>query len=125
MKDLIYYSLDINILVQSNATEKRLFNRTVEVIDYYCPVKPPTSIELIFLWPAQLSLLVNLSIDLKRTKNKSPSNDCDKSICNISDRLGGEELVMKEELVTKKELLTEEKLKIEEEIEMKDLEGPE
>lgn len=35
MKDLISYSLNINILEQSNIPEKRLFDLAVLTIDYY------------------------------------------------------------------------------------------
>ena len=125
MKDLVWYSLDVNIPMQSDAAERRLFNCAVEVIDYYCPIQSPTLIESVFFWLAQLSLLIGLLTDLDRTKSKSFNDNCGKSNCNMSDKVGGEELVTKEKLVTEKEFVTEEKLETEEEIETEDLEGPE
>ena len=38
MKDLVCCLLDVNIPVQSDAAERRLFDRTIEIIDYYCPI---------------------------------------------------------------------------------------
>ena len=119
IKDLVCYSLDVNIPFQSNAAERRLFERVVEAIDYYCPVQPTMPIELVFLWLAQLNLLVGLSTDPDRTKNKSLSDNCGKSNGDMSDGVGDKELV------TEEELMMEEKLETEEEIETKDLEGPE
>ena len=91
MKDLVCCSLDVNIPVQSDAAEKRLFNCAVEAIDYYCPIQPPMSTKSVFLWLAQLSPLVGLSTDPNRTKSK--------------DGVGGEELVTKKEIVMEEELV--------------------
>ncbi len=49
MKDLVSYSLDVNILVRSNAPERRLFNLAVLAIDYHRPIRPLTPTESIFL----------------------------------------------------------------------------
>ena len=38
MKDLVSYSLDINIPVQSDVPERQLFNLAVLSIDYYWPI---------------------------------------------------------------------------------------
>lgn len=38
IKDLVCCSLDVNILVQSDVAERKLFNRAVEAIGYYCLV---------------------------------------------------------------------------------------
>ena len=48
MKDLVSYSLDINILVQSDIPEKRRFNFTVLIIDYDRPIQAFISTESIF-----------------------------------------------------------------------------
>ena len=125
MKDLVCCSLDVNIPVQSDAAERRLFDRVVEAIDYYYPVRPSTPTESVFLWLAQLSPLVGPSTDPNRTESKSLSDNCGKSNGEMSDGVGGEELVTEEELVMEEELVTEEKLGTEEEIETKDLEDPE
>ena len=78
-----------------------------------------------FLWLAQLSPLVGLFTDPEHIKSKSLSDNCGKSNGNISNRVGGKELVMKEKLVTEKKLEIEEKLETEEEMEIEDLKGPE
>ena len=65
------------------------------------------------------------STDPNRTESESLSNNCGKNNGEMSNGMGGEELVTEEELVIKEELVMEEKLEMEEEIEMKDLEGPE
>ena len=99
MKDLVCCSLDVNIPVQSDAAERRLFDRAVGAIDYYCPVRPPTPTKSVFLWLVQLSPLVGPSTDSNRTKSKSLSDNCGKSNGEMSNRVGGEELVIEEELV--------------------------
>ncbi len=38
MKDLVSYSLDVNIPVRSDAPERRLFDLTVLAIDYHRPI---------------------------------------------------------------------------------------
>ena len=119
MKDLVCCSLDINIPMQSNAAERRLFDRTVEAIDYYCPIQPSTPTKLVFLWLAQLNLLVGPSTNLDRTKNKSFSDNCGKNNGDMSDKVGGKELVTEKELVMEEKLVTEEELMIEEEFIMK------
>ena len=125
MIDLVYCSLDVNIPVQSDVAEKRLFDRAVEAINYYCLVRPPTPTESEFLWLAQLSPLIGLSADPDYTKSKSFSDNDGKSNGDKSDRMDGEELVTEEELMTEEELVMEKKLETEEEIEIEDLEGPE
>ncbi len=74
MKDLVSYSLDVNILVQSDAPEKRLFNPAVLAIDYHWPIQPLIPIELIFLWLERLSPLVGPPTNPNRTKNESHSD---------------------------------------------------
>ena len=117
MKDLVYCLLDVNIPVQSNTAEKRLFDRTIEAIDYHCPVRLPTPTKSVFLWLVQSSPLVGLSTDPNCTKSKSLGDNCGKNNGDLSNGVGNEELMTEEELVT------EEKLKIEKEIETKDLES--
>lgn len=90
-------------MVQSDAAEKRLFNHTIEAIDYYWPVRPLISTELLFLWLAQLSPLIGLATDPNYTKSKSFSNNCSKSNSDISDGVDSEEFVTKEKLGTKEE----------------------
>ena len=102
--------------MQNDAAEKRLFNSAVEAIDYYCSIRPPTPIESVFLWLAQLSPFTDPSIDSNRTKSKSLSDNYSKSNSNISDGVGGEEIVIEKELVTEEELVTKEKLVTEEEL---------
>ncbi len=77
MKDLITYSLDVNIPVQSNVPEKRLFDLAVSAIDYHWPIRPLTVTESIFLWLDGLGSLVGLFIDPNRTKSESYSDICD------------------------------------------------
>ena len=131
IKDLVCCSLNINIPVQNDAAERRLFDHAVEAIDYYWPVQPPTPTELVFFWLAQLNALVGLPTDPKRTESKSLSDNCSTSNGNMSDGVGREELVTEEEIVTEERLETKERLKMEErleteeEIETEDLEGPE
>lgn len=48
MKDLVCCSLDVNILVTSDAAEKKLFDRAIDAIDYYWPVQPYMPTESIF-----------------------------------------------------------------------------
>ncbi len=50
MKDLVSYSLNVNILVQNEAPERRIFDLAVLAINYHRPIQPPTSTESIFLW---------------------------------------------------------------------------
>ena len=107
IKDLVCCSLDVNILVQSNAAERRLFDCAVEAIDYYCPVQPPTPTKLVFLWLTQFSPLVSPSTDPDRIESKSHSDNCGKNNVDISDRVGVEELMTEEEFVTEEELGTE------------------
>ena len=38
IKNLVIFSLDINILMQNDASEKRLFDPTVLAIDYHWPI---------------------------------------------------------------------------------------
>ncbi len=38
MKDLVSYSLDVNIPVQSDVPERRLFDLAVSAIDYHRPI---------------------------------------------------------------------------------------
>ncbi len=77
MEDLVSYSLDVNRLVRSDTSEKKLFNLGVSAIDYHQPIRPPTSIELIFLWLDGLSPLVGPPTDLNRTESESHSDNCD------------------------------------------------
>ncbi len=100
MKDLVCCSLDSNLLVQSDEAERRLFDRAVEVIDYYWPIQPPTPTESVFLWLAQLSPLVGPATDPYRNESESLSNNCGKSNGNMSDGVGSEELATEGELGT-------------------------
>lgn len=125
MKDLVCCLLDINLSVQNNAVEKRLFNRVVKNIDYYWLIQPPMPTKSSFLWLAQLTLLVSLLIDPNRIKSKSFSDNCSKSNRNMSDWVSSKKLVTKKELMTEEKLETEEKFKMEKEIETKDLVDPE
>ena len=123
MKDLVCCSLDVNIPVQNDAAEKRLFDYVIETIDYYCPVQLSTPTESVFLWLAQLSPLVGLFTDSDRTESKSLCDNCGKSNGDMNNGVSGEELVTEKELVMEKELVTEKKLEMEEEIKTEDLEG--
>ena len=76
IKNLVSYSLDVNIPVQSNASEKQLFDLAVSAIDYYWPIRLPILTKLIFLELEGLSLLVSLSTKLNYTKSKSHSDNC-------------------------------------------------
>ncbi len=100
MKDLVCCSLDGNIPVQSDVAERRLFDCAVEAIDYYWPVQPPTPTESVFLWLAQLILLVGPATDPNRTESKSLSDNCGKINGDMSNGVGDEELVKEEELGT-------------------------
>lgn len=104
MKDLVFYSLDVNIPMQNNTAEKKLFNYVVEAIDYYLLVQSFTQTKLIFLWLMQLNLLVNLATELNCIKSKSFNNNCDKNNSNMSNEMGDKELMTKKELKTEKEL---------------------
>ena len=84
MKDLVCCSLDVNIPVQSNVVERRLFNRAFEAIDYYCLVQSPTPTESLFFWLAQLSLLISLSTDPNYTESESLGDNCGKNYGIIS-----------------------------------------
>ncbi len=75
MKDLVSYSLDVNIPVQSDAPERRLFDLAVLAIDYYRHIQPPTLTELICLWLNRLSPLVGPPTDPNRTKSESHSDN--------------------------------------------------
>ncbi len=77
MKDLISYSLDVNILVRSNAPERRLFDLAILAIDYHQPIRPPTPTESIFLWLDGLSPLVGPPTNPNRTESESHSNNYD------------------------------------------------
>ncbi len=77
MKDLISYSLDINIPVQNNVPEKKPFNLVDLAIDYHWPIRPLTPTESIFFWLEKLSLLVGLPTDFNCTKSDNHSDNCD------------------------------------------------
>lgn len=77
MKDLVSYLLDINISMQSDATEKRLFNFVVLAINYYWYIQPPTPKKSIFLWLDGLSLLVSLPTNPNYTKSESRDKNYD------------------------------------------------
>ncbi len=77
MKDLVSYSLDVNISVQSDVPEKRRFDLVISAIDYYWPIQPPIPTESIFLWLDRLSLLVGPSTDPNCTKSESHSDNSD------------------------------------------------
>ncbi len=77
MKDLVSYSLDVNIPVRSDAPERRLFDLAVSAIDYHRPIQPPTSTESIFLCLDRLSPLVGPPTDPNRTESESYSDNCD------------------------------------------------
>ena len=96
MKDLVYCLLDVNIFMQSNAVEKGLFNHAIEAIDYYWLIQPPTPIELVFLWLAQLSPLVDLSIDPDHIESKNLGNNYGKINYNMSDEVDNEKLMTEE-----------------------------
>lgn len=82
MKNLISYSLDVNISVQSNIVKKKLLDFAVLVIDYYRLIETPTSTESIFLWLNRLSSLAGLSIDPNCTEIKSHNKNCNMDIAN-------------------------------------------
>ncbi len=71
MKDLVSYSLDVNIPLRSDAPERRLFNLAVLAIDYHRPIRPPTPTKSIFLWLDGLSPFVGLPTNPNRTKSES------------------------------------------------------
>ncbi len=77
MKDLVRYSLDVNIQVQSDAPEKRLFDLVVLAIDYHRLIQPPTPTKSIFLWLDGLSPLVGSPTNPNRTESESHSDNCD------------------------------------------------
>ncbi len=125
MKDLVSYLLDVNIPVQSDAPERKLFNLAVLAINYHSPIRTPIPTKSIFLWLNGLSPLVgpltdpnyikskshndNCDIgregnevswteempptDPNRTKRKSHSDICSKNHCDISDRVGVQQLL--------------------------------
>ena len=111
--------------MQKNIAKKRLFDRAIEAINYYYLVQLFTPTKSVFFWLTQLNLLVGLSTNSEDTESKSLNDNYDKSDGNMSDGVGGKELVMKEELLLGKALIIEEKLEMEDEIEMGDVEGPE
>ncbi len=76
MKDLVSYSLDVNIPLQSNAPERRLFDLVVPAIDYHRPIRPPIPTKSIFLWLDGLSLLVGPPTNLNRIERESYSDNC-------------------------------------------------
>lgn len=76
MKDLVGSSLDINIYVEmSKMAEKRLFDCTIEAIEYYELVQSLTRIKFIFFQLTRLSPLIEPLIDLNRTKSQSYSEN--------------------------------------------------
>ncbi len=77
IKDLVSYSLDVNIPMRSVAHERRQIDLAVSAIDYHRPIRPPTPTKSIFLWLDGLSPLVGLPTDLNRTESKSHSDNCD------------------------------------------------
>ncbi len=77
MKDLVSYSLDINIPMQSDVPEKRLLDLTVSAVDYYRLIQPSTLIKSIFLWLDGLGLIVGLLTDPNCTKSESYNDNCD------------------------------------------------
>ncbi len=77
MKDFVSYSLDVNIPVQSDALERRLFDLAISAIDYYRPIRPLTPTESIFLLLDGLSPLVGPPINHNRTESESYSDNCD------------------------------------------------
>ncbi len=77
IKDLVSYSLDVNIAMRSNATERRLFDLAISAIDYHWPIRPPTPTESIFLWLDGLSPLVGPTTDPNRIESESHSDNCD------------------------------------------------
>ncbi len=77
MKDLVSYSLDVNIPVRSDAPERRLFDLVVSAIDYHWPIRPPTPTESIFLWLDRFSPLVGPPTDPNRPESESHSDNCD------------------------------------------------
>lgn len=97
--------------MQIDAAKTKLFNCAILSINYYQPVQSLMPIDLAFLWPVQLNLLIDLFIDLNSINGKNFSNNYGKNICNISD-----------EVVCKK-LLMEKVFVIEEKLETKDLKG--
>ncbi len=76
MKDLVSYSLDVNIPVRNDAPERRLFDLAVLAIDYHWPIRPPTPTKSIFLWLDGLSSLVGPPTDPNRTESESHSDNC-------------------------------------------------
>lgn len=74
---MVCYSLDVNISRQSNATEIRLFHLAVLTIDYYWPIRLFTQTKSLFVWLNGLSLLIDPSINLNRTKSESFSKNYD------------------------------------------------
>ena len=125
MNDLVCCSLNVNIPMQNDTAERRLFNRAIEAIDYYCLVQLSTSTELVFLWLAQLAPLVSPSTDPNCTKSKSFYDNCGKSNSKMSGEVDSEELVIEEKLVMEEEFVTEEKLEKEKETKTEDLKGSE
>ncbi len=77
MKALVSYSLDVNIPVQNDAPERRLFNLAVSAIDYHRLIRPFTPTKSIFLWLDGLSPLVGPLTNPNRTESESHSDNCD------------------------------------------------
>ena len=77
MKDLVSYSLEVNILMQSNISKKKLFDLVILAIDYYWPIQPSIPTKSIFFWLDRLNLFVGLPTNLNRIKSESHNNNCD------------------------------------------------
>lgn len=92
MKDMFDCSLDVNIPVQTNIAEKRLFNHAVEIIKYYYPVQLLTPTKSVLIWLTQLSPLIGPLTNI--------SENCSKSNGNMSNVGSGNELGMEEKLFT-------------------------
>ena len=75
MKDLVSYSLNINISVQSNTCEKKLFDLAVLAIDYYRPIQPFIPTKSIFFWLDGWSPLVGPPTNPNHTKSESHSDN--------------------------------------------------
>ncbi len=76
MKDLVSYSLDVNIPMQNNIPENRLFNLVVLATDYYRPIRPLILIKSIFFWLNRLNPLVNPPTNPHYTKRENHSDNC-------------------------------------------------
>ena len=67
-----------------------------------------------------MSLVVGPFTDPNHIENKSLSDNCSQSIGDMSDKLGGNELLTEEEVVTNEKLVIEEELVIKEKLEMEE-----